>query len=74
MWVVRTDDEQDLDWLKNTLLPSEPIHYKAVVPTGALSFAKLNACSDLALEVPHMCMQALGGLLIINLSTIAHIT
>ena len=35
VWVVRTDDKQDLEWLEHTLLPSEPSYHK-VVPTGML--------------------------------------
>lgn len=37
IWVVRTDDQQDLDWLDLTLLPSES-SYRKVVPTGMLEY------------------------------------
>ncbi len=30
LWIVRTENTQDLKWLDSVLLPSEPEHYKKV--------------------------------------------
>lgn len=35
LWIVRTDDPDDLDWLQQTLLPSEPKFYKSMQSSGA---------------------------------------
>ena len=43
VWFVRTDDQQDLDWLEHTLLTSEPVYYKQVVPNWyAFHAARMN--------------------------------
>ncbi|KAL0042515.1 hypothetical protein WJX79_002128 [Trebouxia sp. C0005] len=34
LWIVRTDDPDDLDWLQQTLLPSEPKFYKSMQSSG----------------------------------------
>ena len=34
LWIVRTDDPDDLDWLQQTLLPSEPKCYKSMQSSG----------------------------------------
>ena len=34
LWIVRTEDADDLRWLEQTLLPSEPTHYKRLESSG----------------------------------------
>ena len=34
LWIVRTDDPDDLDWLQQTLLPSAPKYYKSMQSSG----------------------------------------
>lgn len=36
LWIVRTDDPDDVEWLEQILLPSEPRYYKSMQSSGAL--------------------------------------
>ena len=46
LWIVRTDDPDDLDWLKQTLLPSEPKFYKSMQSAGAYTAYVLLSSSE----------------------------
>ncbi len=46
LWIVRTDDPDDLDWLEQTLLPSEPKCYKSMQSSGAYTAYLLLSSSD----------------------------